>query len=458
MASNDPSNGGVQPSWTVTLTSPDGVNTTESLDYVKQIWVYATSTSINYGSQIGACFIMLVVLLVMTPKSRFKRTTTIIHTLALTINMVRMVLMAYYFTSSWFSMSVWLAGDVSSVDKIDYDNSAAANILSIPVVLLLETALFLQAWSMIQLWPRFWKVTTTMFSFALVLATVAFNIANTITQVQYALRGESTIEVLWIPKTYLALLAASIIWFCFLFISRLLTHMYSNRSILPSMQTLNAMDVLVITNGFLMLVPGSYPHPPPRPPHPLTPLLVIFAGLEFGIFYNFESATLTQTSVVVVLPLGTLVAQRLANPGWFTTPSSSGSTTAAGTYNTSTTGTGPGRPHSNAAKRRLLSVTTNNTTHSAHEDSFSFRGGARGLNGSVSSEVRGGYSEKGAKFRGDNIDSELARIDSETGGEEVRMSGDQQLDLERGVRVDRVIDMSVERMGTPGGEKEGRSS
>lgn len=69
--------------------------------------------------------------------------------------------------------------------------------------------------------------------------------------------------------------------------------------------------------------------------------------------------------------------------------------------------------------------------------------------------MRAGYSEKGAKFRGDNIDSELARIDSET---EVRMSGDQRMDLERGVRVDRVIDMSVERMGTPGGEKEGRSS
>lgn len=266
MAFNDPSNGGVQDaSWTVTLTSPTGVNTTAPLNYVNKIWVYATSSSINYGSQIGACFIMLVVLLVMTPKSRFKRTTTIIHTLALTINMIRMVLMAYYFTSSWFSMSVFLAGDLSSVAEIDYNNSAAANILSIPVVLLLETALFLQAWSMVQLWPRFWKLTTTMFSFTLVLATVAFNITTTITQVQYTLRGESTIEILWIPKTYLALLAASITWFCFLFISRLVTHMYSNRSILPSMQTLNAMDVLVITNGILMLVPGMYPHPTPTP-------------------------------------------------------------------------------------------------------------------------------------------------------------------------------------------------
>lgn len=76
----------------------------------------------------------------------------------------------------------------------------------------------------------------------------------------------------------------------------------------------------------------------------------------------------------------------------------------------------------------------------------------------MSSEVRGGYSEKGSKFRGDHVDSELARIDSEAGGDEVRMSGGQEIDLERGVRVDRVIDMSVERMGTPGGEKEGRNS
>lgn len=268
MAFSDPSNGGGKPSWTVTLTSPAGVNTTAPLAYVDKIFVYATSTSINYGSQIGACFIMLVVLLVMTPKSRFKRSTTIIHTLALTLNMVRMVLLAYYFTSSWFTMSVFLAGDLDSVDRVDYDNSVAGNILSVPVVILIETALFLQAWSMVQLWPRFWKVTTTMLSFALVLVTVSFSITNTVTQVQYTLRGESTLEALWIAKTYLGLTTASITWFCFLFISRLVMHMYSSRSILPSMQGLTAMDVLVITNGFLMLVPGQYPHPIPTPtPH-----------------------------------------------------------------------------------------------------------------------------------------------------------------------------------------------
>ncbi|KAK1832024.1 fungal pheromone mating factor STE2 GPCR-domain-containing protein [Podospora conica] len=450
MAFNDPANKGVQStSWAVTLTSPAGVNTTAPLEYVNKIWVYANSASINYASQIGACFIMLVVVLAMTPRKRFKRATTIIHTLALTLNMIRMVLLAYYFTSSWFTMSVFLAGDMASVDSHDMDTSVATTILSIPVVILIEMALFLQAWSMVQLWSRVWKVGTTMLSLALVLTTVAFNIVNTVTQVQHGMRSESTIDTLWIPKTYLILLTTSITWFCFLFISRLVMHMYSTRSILPSMQGLTAMDILVITNGVLMLIP------------------VIFAALEFGVFYNFESASLTQTSVIVVLPLGTLVAQRLANPSWLSTTSGSGSTTAAGTYNSANASSGGGtRPHSNAAKRRLLSVTTNNTTHSARGDacdSFSFRGGVpHGAgNGSVSSEVRGGYSsEKSSagtgRFRGDNIDAELARIDSEGGGAE----GGQDIDLERGVRVDRVIDMSVERKGSAsgGGEKEGRSS
>ena len=38
----------------------------------------------------------------------------------------------------------------------------------------------------------------------------------------------------------------------------------------------------------------------------------MFAGLEWGSFTNFESSSLTLTSVVLILPLGSLAAQRLA--------------------------------------------------------------------------------------------------------------------------------------------------
>lgn len=38
----------------------------------------------------------------------------------------------------------------------------------------------------------------------------------------------------------------------------------------------------------------------------------IFAGLEWAKFTNFESGSLTLTSVIIILPLGTLAAQRIS--------------------------------------------------------------------------------------------------------------------------------------------------
>lgn len=60
--------------------------------------------------------------------------------------------------------------------------------------------------------------------------------------------------------------------------------------------------------------------------HPFLPLhfttlkshltrIVIFAGLEWGHFPNFEAASLTQSSVAIILPLGTLAAQQITKNG-----------------------------------------------------------------------------------------------------------------------------------------------
>ncbi|KAK4119225.1 hypothetical protein N657DRAFT_693829 [Parathielavia appendiculata] len=99
-----------------------------------------------------------------------------------------------------------------------------------------------------------------------------------------------------VKKTYLGCFTASIRWFCFLFNVRLVVHMWTNRSILPSLEGLEAMDVLVITNYILIFVP------------------VIFSVLNFYDWEPLGAGLAHTTSVVIVLPLGTLVAQRLANP------------------------------------------------------------------------------------------------------------------------------------------------
>lgn len=42
---------------------------------------------------------------------------------------------------------------------------------------------------------------------------------------------------------------------------------------------------------------------------------VVFCGLQWGTYTNFEASSLTLTSVVIILPMGTLAAQRIAHSG-----------------------------------------------------------------------------------------------------------------------------------------------
>ncbi|KAK4452607.1 fungal pheromone mating factor STE2 GPCR-domain-containing protein [Podospora aff. communis PSN243] len=374
----------------VVLLGPTGSdNITVPLSEIDMVWSLGASGAISYGSQVGACFMMLVVLLGMTPRHRFKRAPTIVHILALIFNMVRMLLLALYFPSTWYDLYTQMTGDVQFVAQMDYNISVAATILGLPVTILILAALVLQAWSMMQLWQRRYKIPTAMISVLLVVVTIAFNILNVVQQTNYILNG--TRRQLWMRKTFLGLICSSITWFCFLFNSRLVIHMWQNRTILPSLKGLNAMDVLVITNGFLMIIP------------------VLFAFLEFGNFSRFEAGSVTWTSVVVVLPLGTLIAQRLANPRWFSSPELSVDASAGG-----------------ASGRRLLN--TGATGNGGNNASFQTQS-----TGVVKSQI----SSEPRCVHADHVDAQLARNDD--------------ADLEQGVRVDYTIERSEEKLRSGSG-------
>ncbi|KAK0616450.1 fungal pheromone mating factor STE2 GPCR-domain-containing protein [Immersiella caudata] len=374
----------------VLLLGPTGNdNITVPLGEVDMVWSIGASGAISYGSQVGACFMMLVVLLGMTPNHRFKRAPTIVHILALIVNMIRMLLLALYFPSTWYDLYTQMTGDFQFVAQVDYNISVAATILGLPVTILIEVALVLQAWSMMQLWHKRFKIPTALFSVLIVLATITFNILSVVAQTRYILYGAR--RQLWMRYTFLALICTSITWFCFLFNSRLVVHMWQNRTILPSLKGLNAMDVLVITNGFLMIVP------------------VLFAFLEFGNFANFESGSIAWTSVVVALPFGTLIAQRLANPNWFSSADVSVNASGGG------------------ASGRLL-LNSGVTSNGGNNASFQTQS-----TGVVKSQI----SSEPRYHHNDDVDAQLARIDD--------------ADLEHGVRVDHTIERYEEKLRSGSG-------
>ncbi|ODA83017.1 hypothetical protein RJ55_01526 [Drechmeria coniospora] len=237
------------------------------------------NTVLNYGVQIGACIIMLLVVLLMTPRANFARPSAVLHILGLMACIVRTSLLASFFLSPFNHFYQYFSGDYSSVSTHFYATSVAATVVSLLLVVIIEAALMNQAWTMVRLWPGHVRFGIIAISSVVSLLTIGFRVASMVIQCQ-------AIFALAYPDDKL--------WFCAVFNIKLISHLISSRGVLPSAKALSSMEVLVMTNGILMIVP------------------VIFAGLEWGKFSNFEAASMTFTAVALILPLGTLVAQRIS--------------------------------------------------------------------------------------------------------------------------------------------------
>jgi pheromone alpha factor receptor len=240
-----------------TLIGSDGVTEIPvAVNAVDAEYTARFAVQANYGSQIGATIIMLIVYLVMTPRVKFRRVPTMINTLSLLCNIVRCVLLSWFPSSQWYEFYTLWSGDTSLVPAVDYRTSVAGTVFTIPVIILIEAALIVQAWAMIQMWPAAYKFPTVVVSALVAGAAVAFKFADSILQA-LTITSENVPQVLWVRKTDLAFSSASIFWFCFLFNVRLAIHLFQNRRILPSVKGMTAMEVLVMTNGILMCVPGK---------------------------------------------------------------------------------------------------------------------------------------------------------------------------------------------------------
>ncbi|PSR97616.1 fungal pheromone mating factor STE2 GPCR-domain-containing protein [Coniella lustricola] len=354
----------------------------------------------GYGVEIGASIVMLAVILTMTPKTKFWRFPTYLNIASICNNIVRVVLLAVYFDSSWVTFYALYGDDYSYVTRTDYATSIASTALTIPQNILMMAALMLQAWSMIKLWPDKYRFAVLIWSFLMVLLEIGFMAASAANQIiqlglppaeGYALIMKSV----WIRYCFLGFEVACICWFCALFISKLVVHLWQNRSFLPTAKGLGAMDALVMTNGVLMLIP------------------VFFASLQYSWSVRFESGSLLYTSVLVVLPLGTMVAQRIADPAAFNSELSATARV-----------TDIPRDRFEEFTTRKTSVSPGTWSQSSHESDRAFRirhtsesnapHGTMGVTATVSSV---GYYNKlaGGALNPNDIELEHIEVDVEAG-------------------------------------------
>lgn len=218
----------------------------------------SVSICINYGAQLGASLVLLVTVLVMTPSSKLRRRSNVLNVLGLLFSTIRMVLLCAYFPSPFNAFYAFWAQDYSRVPRRDYDVSITANTFSLFLVVIMEAALMNQAWTMVSLWPRVWKYLASAASIVFTMATIGWRIAFTVIQNDAVLSLTPPSSLRWLLYAMLISNAISICWFCALFNIKLVIHLVSNRGVLPSSKNLTPMEILVMTNGILMIVPGMY--------------------------------------------------------------------------------------------------------------------------------------------------------------------------------------------------------
>ncbi|KAK3192865.1 pheromone alpha factor receptor [Lecanicillium sp. MT-2017a] len=282
----------------ISITAADATTTIQiPIPMINAFSDETVSIVMNYGAQMGACIAMFLVMLILTPTGKLTRSSSVLHLMGLLVNIIRMALTFPYFRSPLSHFYEYWTGDFSRVPAGDFRTSVTANTLSLLLTMIIQAALMNQAWTMVAFWPTATKYAACVLSLIIMLLTIGSRLAFTIVQNEAIISLQPPVHFYWGIHWTVIMNAISIFWFCAIFNVKLVMHLIINRGILPSRSMFTPMEVLIMTNGTLMIVPA------------------IFAGLEWGKFTNFEAGSLTTISVIIILPLGTLTAQRISQAG-----------------------------------------------------------------------------------------------------------------------------------------------
>ncbi|CAO2651924.1 Nn.00g002070.m01.CDS01 [Neocucurbitaria sp. VM-36] len=134
--------------WTqpITLYYQDGTNFTIGMEALNYYRLYGSRLAINYGTQIGASFMLLLVLLLLTRAEKRKSFIFLINALCLTANTIRCILLSCFVTGNMWHLYSQLSGDWSRITTSDLATTVATNTMTLLVTSLIMISLCLQVW------------------------------------------------------------------------------------------------------------------------------------------------------------------------------------------------------------------------------------------------------------------------------------------------------------------------
>ncbi|KAK2753505.1 hypothetical protein FQN54_007895 [Arachnomyces sp. PD_36] len=233
----------------------DGTPFNVTVDEINGFYEYNTNVSINFGAQLGASIVLVIILAIMTKPERRRSAMYALNVAALLFNIVRLTCMCVYFTSGFADVYRYFALDYEGVPPASYANSAIVPIVTVLLLISLEISLVVQAHvicSTSRPWVRRCVLVASLLAAS---AAVGLRIGYAVENVRFILAAEDFSPMVWLQSATNIAITCSICYFSAVFMVKLGLAIRQRRQL--GFKKFGPMQVIFVMGSQTMFIPAA---------------------------------------------------------------------------------------------------------------------------------------------------------------------------------------------------------
>ena len=237
-----------------TLLASDGTPFNVSIPELDFFVFYNNQICINYGAQIGASMLLLVVLLLLTKPDKRSSALFIVNVLSLALNIIRNVLQGVYFTGPFTETYAVFSGDFSRVHAGDYATSVTCAVQTVLVLICVEISLCLQTRVVCVTLRQLYRRIIFAASIMIALLAIGFRLALCIENSIYVVQAKVDVPLQKLLSATTITETISICWFSAVFVAKLAFALNERRKL--GLVQFGPMQIIFIMGCQTLIIPG----------------------------------------------------------------------------------------------------------------------------------------------------------------------------------------------------------
>ncbi len=247
----------------VTLLAADGVTAVNvTIATLDSFFLYNCRITINYGAQIGACLVMLIITAILTKESKRRKPVFILNVLSLILGSLRALLLALYSVSPWTELWTYATLDFSLVPRSAYATSIAGTVMPLLMTVTVNASLVLQTHTVSKVMKKKYYYVVTILSCVVYLLAVGFRFAQVVTNSRAIMSAGFYFANAWITTGALATETIAIWYFSIIFTGKLVWTVHMRKHL--GFEKWSYSPILAAMGGCTMVIPCEYSFPPFR--------------------------------------------------------------------------------------------------------------------------------------------------------------------------------------------------